>query len=451
MWRSAGAFVVVAAFGCTKSNPAASCKAGTCVDPAYPYCDAEGVIADEPGSCVAVACTPGGVIACIGDDALQCTSDGMAYQHVSCDLGCLEVPTPHCAYIEPRYLPDICDTVAADDSFNVASSAMLDANLDSNCTGGIVAQTGAPAVCVLHYRTITIQSGATLQLGDTPSVTPGRVVAFVADEELVVDGTLDISAHGRISGPGGGAVQSGGLPQVNGVNNGPAGGGAGGRTAGAPGGNQNQDGGANNGGPAAADPAFLAALVGGASAFQLDGSDMTAYEGGGGGGAATLISCRGSISVTGTINAGGGGGPGGALFLFNSSLPGGGGGAGGYVVLQGSEVQVTGRLFANGGGGGGGMQSNNASGVPGDDGTQSATLAAAGGSMQNGEGFGGKGGAATMQPTFGGKPTTGPAAAGGGGGSVGFFQTYTPANKTPALMPSAISPAFQPNGVIRTR
>lgn len=450
--RAVGVFVCLSLLGsCTESNPAASCKAGSCSDPAFPYCDGEGAISGTPGTCIAVTCMPGEVATCLGDDALTCATGGAGYERIPCDLGCRDEPTPHCGYIEPRYVADACDALAVSDKLTITESGELDANLDATCNGGIVEQAGAPSICVARYRSIHIEEGATLKLIDTPTITAGRVIAFVTDDDLTVDGVLDISADSTVSGPGGGALQSGGYTRVNGVENGRAGGGAGGKTAGGSGGNQLEDGGAMNGGAAAADPAVLAALLGGAAAFQNDDSDNRAIIGGGGGGAALLASCRGAVRIHGVIDAGGGGGMGGILFLFGASLPGGGGGAGGYVVLQAKTVEVTGKMFANGGSGGNGMQSNNAPGNTGQDGPRSSTQPARSGLPQNGEGRGGDGGIINVPPTAGTKPTVSPAAAGGGGGSIGFFQTYTPDGFEPTLTPMDASPAFQPNGVSRVR
>ncbi len=432
---------------CTKSNPAASCSEGACSDPAFPFCDAEGLFSNTPGSCIAVTCTPGEIALCVGDEAIVCADDGAAYEHVLCDLGCVDLPQPHCAYIEPRYLPDICDAPASQDSFAPTSSGTFDPNFDTNCNGGIVAQTGAPGICVLHYRTISIPQDVTLTVTGTLNMPPGRAIAFVADEELVIDGILDLSALRGISGPGGGVILSGGTTMGNNAK--PGGGGAGGKTAGAPGATDTQDGGAANGGAQAADPSFLAVLVGGAAAAQGGNPGQEPLFGGGGGGAGTLVSCRSALTVRGTIDAGGGGGMGGLLAL--ASFPGAGGGAGGYVVLQGKEIAVTGMMFANGGGGGAGMRADQTNGSRGQDGSLSDTDGARGGNPFNNEGAGGNGGVGSSAPTSGKKPTQTPATGGGGGGSVGFFQTYTPAGRTPSLTPSAISPDFQPNGVIRTR
>ncbi len=101
--------------GCTKSNPAATCDQGSCIDPNFPYCDADGSISGEPGSCVAVSCEPGAPNACHGDMLQMCNAAGNGYDLSPCDLGCSEVPKPHCKYLQPKYMPDICDTAAAID------------------------------------------------------------------------------------------------------------------------------------------------------------------------------------------------------------------------------------------------------------------------------------------------------------------------------------------------
>jgi hypothetical protein len=405
-----------------------------------------GAISGEPGTCIAVSCTAGAIKTCLGDDALTCNATGDGYEHVACDLGCKNEPTPHCGYIEPRYLPDICDSPAATD-LTISTSGSLDPNLDLNCNGGLLSQPGAPSICIVHYRNINVAANATFQVVGVAETNVGRAIAFVADDDLHVEGILDVSASGIVNGPGGGVTISGRASQVTSSTVHVAAGGAGGQTAGGAGGSSSADGGAANGGLQLADPALLAAFVGGAAAARPT-SGMNG--GGGGGGAAMLVACRGSLSVTGSINAGGGGGSAGFLVpIVNSGLPGFGGGAGGYVVLQASRISVTGQVFANGGGGGAGMRADQTPGVGGKDGLMD-TAVATGGYPQNNEGRGGNGGAATTPPTVGGKPTMLPPAT-AGGGSVGFLQTYTPDGIEPTLTPTAVSPAFQPNATIKTR
>lgn len=485
MSRAMLKFVVIIGFiatACaTKKNPALMCPGGQCSDPRFPYCDVDGTVGGTPNACLAVSCTAGGFIACDQDNAIVCSASGSNYESTSCPTGCsadtngckpcsantttcgsgeldvcdgsgmlhpqqcaagcVDTPAPHCAYIEPRYVPDACDMVATQPALAITNSGSLDPNLDSNCTGGIVTQTAAPAICVVHYGTIDIAAGATLTVPNTLDAM-GRTIALVADQDLTIEGTLDVSAHGTLSGAGGGFNQSGadGTPTT-------AAGGAGGATPGAPGGSTTADGGGSNGGAAQNDPGQLAVLLGGAAAFQVaDGTQI--IGGGGGGGGVTLISCRGTVNVSGTISAGGGGGIAGASTLLKTGF---GGGAGGYVVLQGLGVSVTGSVFANGGGGGGGEQPNMAAGQAGQDGTLSDVTAARGGFPQGGEGAGGAGGIATLSPTAGKKPTASGAMPGGGGGSVGWFQTYTPQGVSPTLMPAHASPTFRPNGNASTR
>jgi hypothetical protein len=174
---------------------------------------------------------------------------------------------------------------------------------------------------------------------------------------------------------------------------------------------------------------------------------------GGAGGAATLIACRGAVTVSGMIDAGGGGGTGGFDAILGGGIAlraAGAGGSGGNVVLQGLAVTVTGRVYANGGGGGAGTSGDDVVGFRGGDGTRSATVGAAGGASTGAEGAGGTGGVSGSIPTVGKKPPGG-GTAGGGGGSIGFFQSYTPAGVTPTLTPTEASPPFGANRNINTR
>lgn len=456
---------------CTAPNPRV-CQDGTCPDPAYPFCDVDGAIGGTSNACIAVSCEPTEFAACRGDSAIVCNAaganydvtecasgcsetqracnacaidsatcsgdalktcgpDGRVASSEECALGCVDSPAPHCRYIEPRYLPSICDASATIASLVISSSGALDTNLSTTCNGGVVQQTGGPEICVMRYGTIQIESGVSIV------ATGARALALVSDRDLSIGGMLDVSAEGFASGPGGGTTRSGGNPSnPNGA------GGAGFKTAGGSGGSATMNGGAANGGVTAPDPAVLTVLIGGPQ------SGPEALFVGGGGGAATLASCRGAVVVSGEIHAGGGGGAGGSLFL--QPLGGAGGGAGGYVVLQGLDVTITGKLFANGGGGGAGMRSNQTTGTQGYDGDRTI-FAAPGGAAQSGEGAGGSGGTGGSAPGPGLRLVTAGTSAGGGGGSVGYFQSYTPTGITPTLTPSAASPAPQPNGTIATR
>jgi len=464
-WRAC-VLAAICATNCTKANPGATCTNGTCTDPAFPYCDSDGSVGGTAGECIAVSCTPGEIKECQGSQAFTCNATGDGYELDDCALGCADGPPPHCKYVQPTYIPDICDAAATSSPFVVTSSGQFDPNLDTNCTGGVVNQAGASAICIVRAPTIDIGSDATLTILGSASMT-ARAIAFVADDLLSVEGTIDVSGHTSVNGPGGGIVTSGGPPTIiaAGSNNNAflGGGGAGGATSGGAGGETINGGagitgGASNGGAVAQNPALSPALVGGASSavVMVDQPTMslmfTVF--GGGGGALMLVSCHASVTVTGMLISSGGGGPG-ATITDLSRLSGFGGGAGGNIVIEGANVSVTGSAFANGGGGGGGNFGSAvfARGSDGEDGTASDSVAAAGGVLGD-AGAGGSGAIAGRAAQSGGGATNSAGDAGtsgGGAGGVGFLQTYTPAGITPTLTPAHASPAFQPNGTVETR
>src|ERR1044072_5376743 len=90
-------------------------------------------------------------------------ADGSAAVSVdSCAGGCVPAAGPvaaHCGYIAPIWMPDICDMPATDAMFMPKASATYDANLDTNCTGGLVTQPIGRPICVVRAKTITIPAG----------------------------------------------------------------------------------------------------------------------------------------------------------------------------------------------------------------------------------------------------------------------------------------------------
>ena len=474
VWVGASAFSIS---GCLQKNPV-SCVDGYCEDPALPFCDQDGALAGSPMTCIAVACTPGSVAGCRLDQAIlcnnagddfdlshcdhgcdpasgclvkscvpntvscgdrvveQCDANGVLHT-TACDMACIAAPMPHCAHVSPQYLPDVCDTLAAEASRDITTTETIDTNQAAVCNGGVVPQAGGPDLCVLRYGTFTVSSGGTARF------VGNRAVAIVADDTLRISGTFDVSSRGIVPGPGAGGGGGGQASSIKG------GGGAGFATPGAAGGSTTQTGGGVNGG-AAYSPLTVSFLVGGARASVSGLSEI--YWGGAGGGSATLISCRRSVLVDGTIQAGGGGGLGGHTFVPPATVPfaagGGGGGSGGYVVLQALNIIVSGSLSANGGSGGCGKPSAAATGVDGAD-AQFFVIAPPACTPASNEGSGGAGGASSAAPQPGGPSSGG--TPGGGGGSTGFFQTYTPIGVIPALTPSAVSPAFQQNKNISVR
>lgn len=424
-------YVCVLAAGCTKPNPALSCDNGLCTDPTVPYCDVTGTLGgDGPNTCIHVSCTANEFAECRGDKAVTCNATGDNYDLLTCSQGCDATmggckPEPPCTtldcmkHIIPQYLPTECNDLATNGDLTISASTSLDTSNDAMCTR-VVQQLNGPPLCVVHYNAISIDRNQTL------TVTGTRALALVADQTLLVDGILDVSASRSVSGPGGGVTVSGSLT------NGAGGGGSGYRVKGGAGGSSAGDGGAANGGDALANPTGATYLIGGPRT-----------DSGGGGGGVTLISCRGEVQVPGTVDAGGGGGEEEYIQGLNTIIRARGGGAGGTIVLQGMRLNVTGGVFANGGGGGG--ASGGGTGTPGEDGRRSTSPALGGldGSGAGGTITGGSGGTKD-------NPGPGKGPAGGGGGAGGFLLAYTPSPTASTITPVAASPLFESTIVIAT-
>jgi hypothetical protein len=82
-------YLFVLAAGCTKPNPALSCKDGLCSDPTVPFCDVTGSIGGgEPNMCIHVSCTPNEFAECHNDKALTCNATCDDYDLLTCAQGC---------------------------------------------------------------------------------------------------------------------------------------------------------------------------------------------------------------------------------------------------------------------------------------------------------------------------------------------------------------------------
>jgi hypothetical protein len=391
-------------------------------------------------------CTPSTLLCSADGKTLEtCDATGNPQPMTSCSLSCVDATstTPaRCAHIDAPYVAGACDTPATTASVNLTGGT-IDPGLDASCTM-IISQATAE-ICVVRADSITITSTVTV-VGRTGSE-PNRVIAFVADHDLVLSGTIDLSAHGASPGPGGGASSTG-APGASTA----GGGGAGSFTAGGNGANDtNGNGGA--GGAAIAPPLVL--LTGGPSAASCSGNACLQPHtfGGGGGGGLMLASCLGTVTVSGEVNVAGGGGQGARVNAIAGTIfPPQGGGAGGNVVIAGVHVNVSGSLFANGGGGGGGCNGQTGGLCPGGNGGdgQQLVMAASGGTAGTGA-TGGSGGFGTTTPGIGvasGQIPAGPG--GGGGGAAGHLQVYTPQGIAPTIAPSQVSPPFDPPLTVTT-
>jgi hypothetical protein len=353
-----------------------------------------------------VGTNPGGTV---DHDAGNLADGGFGY------LPDLTAPPPLLLfYVHQSYLTaGTCDvtltaTPSAAHTFNTDSGLLDGARLPAGCV--FVTEVEAPRqygldsfqVGLLAVRNLTIAQGAVLRVqGSKPLV-------LIAAQDLLVDGTLDGSGHGRVAGPGGLSVGEGvGLSgtyidgdrepiipyyELPGAHS--SGGGGAHVSPGAPGTGcfyrQTQRPGGVGG------KAYYywdyrnpipvrGGTAGGRGGISppFDRVFEPCGAGGGGGGGLQLAANRlFRVGSQGKVLANGGGGLAGCVSYPNSGNYGGGGGGGGagggiYVEASTLVVERGGVVAANGGGGGGGSNPYLA-GQDGEDG-QASTAPAKGG------------------------------------------------------------------------
>lgn len=164
----------------------------------------------------------------------------------------------------------------------------------------------------LHFRNLTVNSGATLRFNRNPRNTP---VFILSRSNVVVDGTISVDGGDRsantggLGGPGGfaGGKPGFGADSPPGFGYGPGGGAPGSTDSCTPGAGVAQGGSFGNLGFGAAASSIygntlLIPLVGGSGGGGGQGTQL----GGGGGGGAVLIAANTRVSVNGAITARGG-------------------------------------------------------------------------------------------------------------------------------------------------
>ena len=172
---------------------------------------------------------------------------------------------------------------------------------------------GLPERMVVQCSTITIPAGTTVQ------VIGSRVLDLRASGDVVIGGTLDLSANGATPGPGGG----GGGPGGTGGSGGQSGQGLGSGLGGSPGSGGTASGGASG-------PAYTGSEYGNAGQAGQTGDSAPSGRGAGGGGAGS----------GGGFSAGSGGGGGGSSSSpFNAGGAGGAGG-GGLRVVSATAISI---------------------------------------------------------------------------------------------------------------
>lgn len=314
------------------------------------------------------------------------------------------------------------------------STGMLDCGGDSDTVGQVeIAQSGGPTIAVLLFEELTIPEGTTLRVsGDKPLVLASLTT-------VTIDGDIDARSYrnaGGVPQPGPGSDDQSHCSAP--VAAGPSGGGGGGGFAGAGG-----DGGDGNamdtgGGPggAVSPPALIVAGCSGAPGADEGGN--SASTPGAGGGALEIVAGT-SITVTGSVLAGG---MGAARTGTNDEIGGAGGGSGGYLGFDAPMVTFAdGSIVAANGGGGaeGSDDQGNGAGEPGSDSLPS-TMAAPGGDV-NGAAGGAGGDGSDVAALSGGLGTESQQGGGGGGGAAGFILV---SGDTNAVLGAVISPPVTP-------
>ncbi len=257
----------------------------------------------------------------------------------------------------------------------------------------------------IHYQVIAgiaVFTAANINIGAGEGLwfIGSRPVAFIATEEIVIDGEVYAGATGisgaYTGGPGGGntggfcGTTSGVCPDGRGMGPGAGGanrgdnvdGGGGGGGFGSAGGEGGR--GAGGSGGMTYGNMVLIPLLGGSGGGT--GGDDDGGPGGAGGGA-IQFSAFGALRVSGSgsVNAPGGGGFGGEEGGADGGA-GGGGGSGGGIILESPNVTIRGAVGVPGGGGAAGWRCSGGCGGSDDPGAGGTTLRELSGMASGGEG-----------------------------------------------------------------
>ena len=510
LMRGVGVFVLaIALAACTKPNPAVHCQDGTCIDPNFPFCDVNGFVTGEPGTCTAVTCTPSAFGECRGEAEVRCNASGNNYEVVQCERGC-DAEADGCRLCSPNETACTNGQVATCDASgavvqrescplgcfeneprcrDIAPSNGLGAYLDMvpnppdlDLSGGGSIATGPGEIRDTQGNLITIPSflmpaptnGAAIRvfvagrvrLGDVTissavtesSTGGGPALAIVADAEISVEGRFTAwspdSYQDGMYGPG--AIALPGC--VGGPGNyelkanysqelWAASGGGGHATGGGYGGGVEFNSAGGAGGSPSGSPT-LEPLRGGCPGGP-DSSASTFIWGAGGGGGAIQLSSRVAVQILDNAVINANGGPG-ISYVQGSFF---GGGAGGGILLEAPAVTLAAgaRLLVNGGPAASGSQYN----PP----TSETTAVSLGGTCTSSGTYrcadGGNGAAADGAATGGAgiayTTTNGwKFHASGGGGGLGFIRINTPTgaySKTNTTIESGVLTT----GMLRTR
>ena len=338
----------------------------------------------------------------------------------------------------PAETGDVDLIPASEETFNTGNWTVDDLTIDTSALTSSIPlpagvsllvgiQTSGGQVAFLRVNDFKLNSGRTMRVvGQRPFV-------ILANHDITIDGTLDISARGKTPGAGGQPPATGPGKGGDGTHvdtSDESGGGGGG--FGSVGGSGGPASTAAGGAPGAS---YAIAFLAGGSGGGGPAPGIGCTNVGGGGGGAILIYAKHKLTIQGAINAGGGGGEAGVVCTNPSNHgAGAGGGAGGTIHLQTPDLNGNGILAANGGGGGGPSCTTGAI-TPGEDGKASTTLTAFGG-IGNGCGPGGGNGAVGTMAA--GSALSAGFNGGGGGGGTGRIKINAPGTISVMSSPPAV-------------
>jgi hypothetical protein len=380
-------FFFVVLLGCTRPNPDV-CHDDQCIDPTAPFCDVDGVVAGEPGQCIAVSCNPLEFEACRGDTALVCNDNGTSFDRLACQDGCdvlsggcrtscsalnaiscvdgkltecnetgtgtrtTQCPLGcatgelRCNVFEPSNgLGPAFQGALIGGDVSLPHGALVDTDTGTvRDANGALLSVAFDTVSQVNAPTITVFKARSFVLSEV-TYTGSNAVAYVARGSIDVRGRQSLHGHGSMAGPGASTsstCRGGDTFQYSCVCSGPCSvgtGGGGGRSVGGRGGASAANGGSMPVG------FLLAGGCSGGNQFATDSVTILSRGGGGGGAIQFVAGNTVTFQEQGLINVGGGGG---------ASTT--GGGSGGLVIVEAPTVNMIGTnagVVANGGAGGG--------------------------------------------------------------------------------------------------
>jgi hypothetical protein len=404
-------------------------------------------VPDDDAMLDAATCIPS-TVTCADGALTVCDDEGVATQRV-CTFGCAP-DGDRCGDLAPSNgLAAYLDQARAAPAIVWLGQAVIDTDAAQVLIDGRPVPTQTAIVASVPVEILVVVARSV----EVDSVTAhgGRALAIVSDGDVLIHGTLSVSASHQLPGAGASRANDPACTARSGTASVGGTGGAGGGGFGTPGGagglGHLSPGGAGGG---TLGNQKLVPLRGGCpGAFKVGApSSNVAYEQPGAAGGALQISARGAVRLdpAAAITASGGGAKGDSQEPFSpicveptgtatSCNVGSGGGAGGAVLVESGDLVVppTAVVVANGGAGSCGFVGFSPDGSLSEQPAQAPTC-----SSVSGAGAAGVGAAGDIAGGHGGD---GDSAGGGGGGGVGRIRINLPAGVVFDPGPPIVSPS----------